>query len=189
MHLKLYRLLSTIAGPLIDLYLRYRKKIGKEDPKRFNERLGHASFPRPSGSLIWVHAASIGEVISVLPMIEKIVTKYSDINVLITTGTVTSAKMLENKMPERTFHQYVPIDRLITVNRFLDHWKPDLALWTESELWPNMIIETNRRGCTMIQVNGRISINSFEKWARYSKMADNILSCFSLSLEIGRAHV
>ena len=182
MQLKLYRLFSTLAGPLIDLYLMRRKQIGKEDPKRFPERLGHQGFPRPAGSLIWVHAASVGESISILPLITKIVERYTDVHILLTTGTVTSARMLENRLPNRVFHQYVPIDRPITVRRFLTSWRPDLALWVESELWPNLIIETHRTGCPMIQVNARISVPSFEKWHKYSTLARKMLACFSLSL-------
>ncbi len=179
---KIYRFISTAIGPIIDLWLMHRRKIGKEDPKRYSERLGHPGFPRPSGSLVWVHAASVGEIMSVLPLINNISKNHNDINILITTGTVTSAKLVEGRLPERTFHQYIPIDKPIAVKRFLSHWKPDLALWVESELWPNLIIETNKTGCPMIQINARISIASFDKWQRYKGLAKEMLSCFSLSL-------
>ncbi len=182
MYLKLYRLFSYLAGPLIDLWLMRRKSSGKEDPQRFSERLGHASFPRPQGHVIWVHAASIGEVMSVLPLIKKVLEQYQSINVVITTGTVTSAQIIEKRLPSRAFHQYAPIDKVITVRRFLQHWQPSLALWVESELWPNMIIETHDSGCTMAQINARISIDSYKKWQKYGSMAKRILSCFSLSL-------
>ncbi len=181
MLLKLYRTLSFIAGPFIDLYLIFRKKTGKEDPKRFSERLGKPGFPRPDGKLVWVHAASIGEVMSVLPLVEVLLEKY-EVNVLITTGTVTSAKLMESRLPEKCIHQYVPIDKLITVQRFLDHWRPDIAFWVESELWPNLVIETEKTGCRMIQLNARISIPSYEKWQRYKSLGENMMSCFSLSL-------
>ncbi len=182
MYTSLYRFLSYAGGPLIDFYLMRRKQVGKEDPKRYTERLGHPGFPRMSGPLVWVHAASVGEGVSVLPLIKAVVNKYRDVNVLLTTGTVTSAKVLESRLPKRAFHQYAPIDKLVTVRRFLDHWRPDLALWVESELWPNMIIETHRRGCPLIQINARLSPNSYEKWQKYNSLARDMLICFSLSL-------
>lgn len=182
MQLKLYRWLIYLAGPFIDLYLISRRKIGKEDSKRFSERLGRASFPKPVGPLVWIHAASVGEAVSVLPLINAILDKDKSINVLLTTGTVTSAKVLEERLPNRAFHQYVPIDKVVTVRRFLDHWNPDVALWVESELWPNLIIETHKTGCPMIQVNARISENSFETWKRASSLAEKMLNCFALSL-------
>jgi len=182
MHLKLYRWFSFILGPLIDLYLIWRKSLGKEDTKRFSERLGHASLPRPSGSLLWVHAASVGEAMSILPLITSITEEFRDLNILVTTGTVTSAKLLEGRLPMRAFHQYVPIDKVITVRRFLSHWRPNLALWVESEFWPNLIIETHKTGCAMIQINARISVPSYEKWQRYPDFAKSMLSCFSLCL-------
>jgi 3-deoxy-D-manno-octulosonic-acid transferase len=159
-----------------------RRKIGKEDEKRFGERLGHASCPRPSGPLVWIHAASVGEAVSVLPLINKIIEKYSKINILLTTGTVTSAKILEERLPNRAFHQYVPIDKVVTVRRFLDHWKPDLALWVESELWPNLIVETHKTGCQMIQLNARLSESSFETWKKARSLAEKMLKCFALSM-------
>lgn len=182
MYIKLYQLASLIAGPFIDLYLMYRKRNGREDTKRFKERLGYPGKERPSGSLVWVHAASIGESISILPLVDAIITQYKDIHVLITTGTVTSAKLLESRLPARTLHQYVPIDKVITVRRFLNYWRPDLALWVESELWPTLTTETHKTGCQMVQVNARISVAAHQKWQRYSDLAKRMLSCFSLSL-------
>jgi len=103
--------------------------------------------PRPAGALVWVHAASVGEAISVLPLINKIINNYSELNLMLTTGTVTSSKVLETKLPKNIIHQYIPIDKYYAVNRFLDHWKPDLAIWVESELWPNLLNETSDTGC------------------------------------------
>lgn len=182
MYLKLYRLFSFIAGPLIDLWFLNRKKNGKEDSKRFSERLGHPGFPRPEGSLIWMHAASVGEIMSVLPLITYINEKYADINILVTTGTVTSAKLLDKRLPKKVMHQYVPIDKLPTVLRFLNHWRPDFVLWVESELWPNLIIETHKTGCPMAQINARISKNSFNKWQKCITLANHILESFTINL-------
>lgn len=182
MQFRLYQWLTHLAGPFIDLYLMKRKAIGKEDPERFSERLGHASFPRPSGTLVWVHAASVGEAMSVLPLIKALIERYKTVNILFTTGTVASARMLEKRLPKRAFHQYVPVDRVVTVRRFLKHWKPDLALWVESELWPNLIIEAHKAGCPMVQVNATISPESFERWKRAKSLARRMLGCFSLTL-------
>ncbi len=180
MHYYLYRLLTFLGGPLIDLYLRKRKKLGKEDPQRFEERKGIASFPRPKGRLIWLHGASVGEAMSVLPLINRLVEKYRDIHVLLTTGTVASARMIEGRLPERAIHQYIPIDRYGTVRRFLKHWQPTLAIWVESEFWPNLLVETAKTGCPMVLVNGRVSNDSFEKWMRYHDLAIKMISSFHI---------
>lgn len=179
MNIKLYKFISILLSPVIDFYLFYRKKKGKEDLERFPERVGKGSFPRPTGALIWVHAASVGEAISVLPLVNKIVKDYPDINILLTTGTVTSSKILESKLPKNIIHQYVPIDKYYVVTRFLSHWRPDCAIWVESELWPNLLSETQKTGCPIVLINARMSEDSFEKWKKYSKLSSDILSCFS----------
>jgi 3-deoxy-D-manno-octulosonic-acid transferase len=179
---KIYQFLTRIGGPLIDLYLARRKMLGKEDEERFAERLGKASFPRPSGPLVWMHAASVGEAVSVLPLIKHVTDMDASLNVLLTTGTVTSARLIEKRLPKQAYHQYAPVDKVIAVRRFLKHWKPGLALWVESELWPNLIIETHKTGCAMLQVNACISPDSLEKWKKAGKLARQMLSCFSLSL-------
>lgn len=182
MWLSIYRFVTTLCAPLIDLYLLKRRLLGKEDTKRFRERLGHASVPRPAGKLLWVHAASIGEAISVLPILEQLKNTYPQATILMTTGTVTSAGLLQERLPKGAIHQYVPIDRVVTVRRFLAHWQPNVALWVESELWPNLVLETHRTGCQMIQVNARISDHSRHSWRRYHGLANKMLSCFSLCL-------
>jgi len=181
MLLKIYKFLTFIGSPLIDLYLLKRKKTGKEDARRFPERLGYAAFPRPKGTLVWVHAASVGEALSVLPIIKKLSARHEEVNFLLTTGTTTSAKLIESRLPDKAFHQYVPVDMPLAVRRFLKHWKPDLALWVESELWPNLVTQTGKK-CPMILVNGRISDNSYRKWQRYRSLGQQILSRFTLTL-------
>ena len=180
MLLKVYRLLTYVLSPVIDVYLRWRQSDGKEDPERFRERLGYASFSRPQGSLVWIHAASVGESVSVLPLIQKLLDQYVEVKVLLTTGTVSSARLMESRLPERAFHQYVPVDRIFSVHRFLKHWKPDLAVWVESELWPNLIVETNALDCPMILLNARMSERSFVKWRRLHVLVRQLLGCFSL---------
>ena len=182
MMLPLYRLVSGIGAPAIGLYLAIRKARGKEDPDRFAERLGRPGQDRPSGPLIWTHAASIGESISLLPLIGRLVTEISGVSVLVTTGTVTSARLMAERLPEGAFHQYVPVDRIPYVRRFLDHWRPDLALWAESEFWPNLIIESVDRKIPMVLINGRISPRSFSGWQGFGGLIKRLLEGFDLCL-------
>jgi 3-deoxy-D-manno-octulosonic-acid transferase len=131
--------------------------------------------------LVWVHAASVGEALSVLPIIKKLSDANDEVNFLLTTGTTTSAKLIESRLPDKAFHQFVPVDMPLAVRRFLKHWKPDLALWVESELWPNLVTQTGKK-CPMILVNGRISDNSYRKWLRYKSLGQQILRRFALTL-------
>ncbi|MDR3325892.1 MAG: 3-deoxy-D-manno-octulosonic acid transferase [Rhodospirillaceae bacterium] len=179
--LPLYRALITICTPLIKYYLNRRMINGKEDRLRLNERLGLSNLTRPSGRMIWLHAASIGESISMLPVIEHLQAR-DKITVLITTGTTTSASTMIDRLPIGAIHQYVPIDRLLWVRRFLDHWRPDLALLAESEFWPNLLIETATYGIPLILLNGRISDRSFARWQRHSQIIRYILNGFVLCL-------
>ncbi|MBI5119621.1 MAG: 3-deoxy-D-manno-octulosonic acid transferase [Rhodospirillales bacterium] len=179
MMLRLYRGLTTTIGPALPIYLAGRKRRGKEDPVRMPERMGRYTHPRPAGKLIWVHGASVGEALSVLPLIEKLASRQT---VLLTTGTVTSARMMAGRLPANAIHQFVPVDRAPWVRRFLDHWKPDLALWLESELWPNLIAETGSRGIPMALINGRVSDRSFSNWRRFSNLATRLLGAFDLCL-------
>ena len=182
MMLFLYKLLTNLGEPLIRLYLLYRRLHGKEPNKRFRERLGIANKERPSGFLIWLHGASVGEAISMLPVINQLKIEYPIANFLVTTGTVTSSKILQSKLPNGIIHQFIPVDRLFGVQRFLDHWNPEIALWWESEFWPNLITEAKARDVKMVLVNGRISIRSFLNWKRFPGVIQTILSAFSLCL-------
>lgn len=182
MILTLYRVVTSIGAPLISAYLKKRLRRGKEDPQRFNERLGRPDIPRPQGQLIWMHGASVGESLSMLPVIEEIVARANAPTVLITTGTVTSARLMSERLPEGAIHQFVPVDRLPYVNGFLDHWEPDIALWWESELWPNLIAETHYRRIPMVLVNARMSPPSFLRWQRWKSLARALLGCFDLVL-------
>ncbi|MCK4940243.1 MAG: 3-deoxy-D-manno-octulosonic acid transferase, partial [Rhodospirillaceae bacterium] len=182
MMLSFYRMFTSLGAPLIALYLSRRLKKGKEDPERFSERLGTPSIPRPDGKLVWIHAASVGEALSMLKVIEQILQKYSGWSVLVTTGTITSAKLMKDRLGGRAFHQYVPVDRVKYVRRFLEHWQPDLGIWAESEFWPNMVVETRASAIPMIVLNGRMSARSFARWKTYPGMIRQILSSFSAVL-------
>jgi 3-deoxy-D-manno-octulosonic-acid transferase len=178
-----YRGLTVALGPAVRLYLGHRLRQGKEDAHRFPEREGRPSRVRPPGPLLWIHAASIGEAVSTLALIDRLAGERPALNMLVTTGTVTSAHLLATRLPTgHAWHQYVPVDRPVYVRRFLEHWKPDLALWIESELWPNLIVETRRRGVPLLLVNGRMSITSFRRWSRVPALIRPLLQGFDLCL-------
>ncbi len=159
-----YRAATDLAAPLLRRHLARRVAIGKEDPARLSERFGVASSPRPDGRLAWLHAASVGEMQSLLPLIEALGAREPGLNFLITTGTVTSARLLAQRRPARVIHQFLPLDRRAWVRHFLDHWRPDFALWVESEFWANLLGETAARGIALALVNGRLSAKSLARW-------------------------
>jgi 3-deoxy-D-manno-octulosonic-acid transferase len=152
--LRFYRLASMAAAPaLAPRLLAWRLKRGKENPARLGERYGQASLPRPAGPLIWLHGASVGEMLAVVPLIERL--RAKNFAVLVTSGTVTSAALAEQRLPAGT---------LQFVGRFLEHWRPDLGLFVESDLWPNLVLACASRSIPMILVNGRVSERSFRRW-------------------------
>jgi 3-deoxy-D-manno-octulosonic-acid transferase len=168
--LSAYRWAGAAAYPAIGGYVAWRASKGKEEHTRRRERYGRAGQPRPDGPLVWMHAASVGETIAVAPLIEQIL--FHGINVVLTTGTVTSAHVARERLGERIIHQYVPLDLKPAVNRFLDHWKPDLALMAESEIWPMTILELGARRVPQVLVNGRLSDRSFASWSKRSFIAE-----------------
>ncbi|MBB4267937.1 3-deoxy-D-manno-octulosonic-acid transferase [Roseospira visakhapatnamensis] len=178
-----YRRLTDLSAPLIQALLRHRMTRGKEDPARIGERMGRAGVPRPDGPLVWVHGASVGEALSLLPLIDRLLHDRPGLSVLCTTGTVTSARLMHDRLPAGAVHQFVPVDRAPWVRRFLDHWRPDLLLLAESEVWPNLIVETHARGVPMVLLNGRVSDRSFEAWRRYAGgLMRDLLGRFRLAL-------
>jgi 3-deoxy-D-manno-octulosonic-acid transferase len=178
----LYRGLTAAAAPFVLVYLKSRQRRGKEDSARFAERLGISGGKRPDKPLVWVHAASIGEATSALALIERILHERPGLEILITTGTVTAARLLETRLPGGARHQFVPADLPRAVGRFLDHWHPNLAVWIESELWPNLVLMTRRRNIPMLLLNGRLSARSHARWRALPGLARPILSSFSLCL-------
>ncbi len=178
----LYRGLTRIGGPALRYYLYRRRLAGKEDPARQGERLGLPSRPRPEGPLVWFHAASVGESLSILILIERLLDGDPRLRVLVTTGTVTSAALMAERLPPRAFHQYVPVDRPGYVERFLDHWRPDLTLWVESEIWPNMLWEIGRRQHGAALINARMSERSFRRWRWFPGFIRSLLGAFRLVL-------
>jgi 3-deoxy-D-manno-octulosonic-acid transferase len=165
-----YRWAGSAAYPLVGGYIAWRASKGKEDRARRRERYGKTARERPPGPLVWMHAASVGETVAVTGLIEKIL--GFGIHVVLTTGTVTSAKIAEERMGDRIIHQYVPLDLRPAVSRFLDHWHPDLAIMAESEIWPMTILELGARRVPQILVNGRLSDRSFAGWKKRAYLAE-----------------
>ncbi len=181
-----YRLLTTAATPLAPMLVSHRLKHGKELPARLNERYGESKIARPPGPLVWVHGASVGELLAVIPLIERI--RQKDFGVLCTSGTVTSANLAEQRLPKGVIHQFVILDTPRFVRRFFDHWQPDLAIFVESDLWPNLIVTSAERAIPLILVNGRVSERSFNRWRRVPGTIAALLGCFDLCLAQSATH-
>ncbi|MCS0502298.1 3-deoxy-D-manno-octulosonic acid transferase [Ancylobacter mangrovi] len=181
--IRLYRLGTWLAPPFVRLLLARRLKRGKEDPARLRERYGHASAPRPKGPLVWLHGASVGEMLAVLPLMDRL--RARGFNVLLTSGTLTSAKLAASRLPPDIVHQFVPLDSPLFLRRFLKHWRPDLVLLVESELWPNILIEVNARRVPLVLVNARMSPRSFASWQRISTSVKALLGRVDLCLAQG----
>jgi 3-deoxy-D-manno-octulosonic-acid transferase len=178
--LRIYRRLATAATPLAPLLLARRLKRGKEHPERMAERRGESALARPAGPLIWAHGASVGEMLAVLPLVECL--RAREFNVLVTSGTVTSARLAELRLPAGAIHQFIPIDAPRFIARFLDHWRPNLALLAESDLWPNLIMSCAERAVPLILVNGRLSEHSFARWRLLPTTIATLLARFDLCL-------
>jgi 3-deoxy-D-manno-octulosonic-acid transferase len=177
-----WRGLGWALTPLLRLWVQRRRARGKEHAARWPERFGHASADRPPGRLIWLHAASVGESLSALPVIDRLVALGP---VLVTTGTVTSAALMAERLPVGASHQFAPLDLPGPVARFLDHWQPDGALWIESELWPGMLGALAERRVPAALVNGRLSARSHRRWRRAPGLARIPLAAFTTILARG----
>jgi len=173
-----FRIATRLLEPLAPRLLDARVKKGKEDPVRVDERLGLASAPRPEGALVWLHGVSVGETLSLLPLVERVRSARPDLTVLVTSGTMTSAQLLARRLPPGVIHQYAPVDAPGVVAAFLDHWRPDLAVFVESELWPNLIQGAQKRGVKLILASARITEKTVTGWRRFPSAAKRILSAF-----------
>ena len=178
--LRAYRLLMSAATPVASMVLSYRLRKGKEHAVRLPERRGEANIPRPAGRLIWFHGASVGEMNAIFPLIERV--RAQNLNVLVTSGTVTSAGVAEKRLPPDVIHQFSPVDLPQFAARFLDHWKPDLGLFVESDLWPSMIMAASERNVPLILINGRLSERSFNRWRMIPRTIGALLRRFDLCL-------
>jgi 3-deoxy-D-manno-octulosonic-acid transferase len=180
MLLSLYKSVVSLSTPLLEAHLRKRTLRGKEDAARAAERRGRPVRARSQKPLVWFHAASVGESLSLLSIIARLLQEYPFIEIMVTTGTVTSAKLMAERLPVGAFHQYIPVDHPVWVARFLDHWRPDFVVWAESEFWPAMLSGIKRRGIPAVLLNARMSPASFRKWQWARGMMAEILGTFSL---------
>ena len=178
--LRLYQLASAAGSPMAPQVLARRLHRGKEHPERLAERRGEASLRRPTGPLVWVHGASVGEMLAAVPLIERL--RAQDFAALVTSGTVTSAALAEQRLPDGALHQFIPLDAPRFVRRFLDHWRPGLALFVESDLWPNLILSCADRKIPMILINGRLSERSLRRWRLVPGAIAALLGRFDLCL-------
>lgn len=173
-----YTALGVALTPALKLWLKRRIRRGKEDASRQGERFGFASIPRPPGTLVWLHAASVGEVQSVLTLMHALLNQHPHIHLLITTGTITSAALIAKHKLPRCIHQFMPVDTYPTVRRFLQHWQPDIALWVESEFWPQLLWQAQAQHIPMLLVNARISQKTFENWQKWPATIRRMLHGF-----------
>lgn len=187
MTIKIYRILLFIFYPFLCLYLFIRKRKGKEDKNRINERFGKTTIKRPEGRLIWFNAVSVGEINSAWSIIRKI-NENNNVSILLTTTSITSANSVKIKMaklpnPDKVIHQFAPIDACM--GRFLKHWKPNLLINIESEFWPNLFTKT-KKVCPIIVLNGKMSKKSFRFWYKHKKLKEMIFDSIDICLAQSR---
>lgn len=161
-----YRLLMRALGLVTLPFLHWRLARGKEEAERLQEKLGLPGRKRPPGRLAWLHGASVGEALALLPLVERLVA--CGLNVLVTTGTVSSARILAARLGPGAMHQYAPLDVPRFVSRFLTHWQPDIALVAESEIWPNQYAALRHAKIPLIMVNARLSQRSYLRWQQFA---------------------
>ena len=180
--LRAYQAAAGLASPLARSLLEARARRGKEDPERLEERLGHASAPRPEGPVVWMHGASVGESVSLLPLVAWLAAERPDIGVVVTSGTRASAEIMARRLPAGAVHQYAPIDTPGAVGRFLAHWRPALGVFAESELWPNLILAARAAGVRLALVSARMTAKSARGWSGRPAAARAMLTSFDLVL-------
>jgi 3-deoxy-D-manno-octulosonic-acid transferase len=175
-----YRLTGVLLRPAVPFILSGRVARGKEDPQRLGERYGRASLPRPPGRLVWVHAASVGETNAILPLINRLT--GIGFAVVFTTATLTSAAIAAKRLPGGAVHQFAPLDLAPFVTSFLAHWRPNLAIFVESEMWPTMVRKLAEAGVPLVVANARLSEKSYRGWKRFSGFAGTVFSRITLCL-------
>ena len=182
MLLKIYYLISTLLIPFYSIYINSRIKQKKEDPHRYKERYGKPSAVRKNGDLIWIHAASLGECLSALPIIAELEKNIKIEQILITSGTTSSALIIKDKLSSKSIHQYLPLDVPLFNDRFLKFWNPKCAIFIESEIWPNLIYQIKKMRIKLAVINGRMTLKSYNKWLRFKKTSKLIFNNYDLCL-------
>ena len=163
LYLSLYRCITSLFFPFTKLFIKWRIKRGKEHLIRWEEKLGEPSIERPSGKLVWLHAVGLGEVLALRGLIQELHKKERNLNFLVTSSTVLSADVFQKNCPPKTIHQFLPYDVKIYGNRFLRHWKPDLVIWSEQDVWPGLSCQVSNFGIKQVLVNGKIRQDSFSR--------------------------
>ena len=172
-----YNAINLLLLPLYILLLFVRIIKAKDNWISFKQRLGFAGKHRLAGKLLWIHAASVGESMVAITLIRALSALYPKYNFLVTTGTLSSAQILEKSLPPNASHQFTPIDNFFVVRKFLNHWKPDLGIFIESELWPCLITQSASK-CNMILVNARLSDKSYKRWKSHQWLFKLIIDNF-----------
>ena len=178
----IYRILINFVFILSPLIIIIRLLKGKEDYKRFKEKFSFFSRKRLKGKVIWFHGASVGELQSIIPLLEKLEKKRNIKQILITSNTVSSSKIIKKYNFKKVDHQFFPIDTNFLINKFLNYWKPSLAIFIDSEIWPNTILNLENKKIPIILLNGRISEKSFKKWLIFESFAKNLFCKFKLCI-------
>jgi len=179
-----YKLLTYLFYPFAPIYLYFRKLRKKEDSKRYTEKLSKINTPRGEGFLIWFHVASVGEAMSILPLIENFIQEQKINKILITSITLSSGKILEKKFNRslKVIHQFLPLDVPILAKKFLQHWKPNLSIFIDSEIWPNLILQINKKKIPLLLINARITKKTFLRWKLLIGFAKKIFEKFDLCI-------
>ncbi|WP_243612327.1 3-deoxy-D-manno-octulosonic acid transferase [Shimia aestuarii] len=177
---RLYQALTALGAPLAMREARKRFVETNGPLDRLSERAGRTSVARPEGRLVWIHAVSVGEFRSILGLVDRLVA--DGVHVLVTTTTATSATLAAERLPDGALHQFSPLDTPQATRRFLDHWRPDLVAFVESEIWPNQIVAAHRRGLPLVLLNARLSARSLKRWQKLSATAESLFARFSLIL-------
>lgn len=175
-----YLLAVAALSPLLPWHLKRRLARGKEDPGRWREKLGYPTVARPDGPLVWFHAVGLGEVLALRGLIAAMAAARGDLNFLVTSSARSSAQVFAANRPERTVHQYLPLDAPGPVARFLDHWRPDLSVWAEQDLWPGAVVATARRGIPLALVNARMDGRAFAARSRGRGLYRDLYARFAL---------
>jgi 3-deoxy-D-manno-octulosonic-acid transferase len=178
--LRLYLAATALAAPLAERHLRKRLARGKENPDRWREKLGEASAARPLGPLVWMHAVGLGEVLALRGLIEAMHEARPEVRFLVTSSARASGEVFARNRPAGTVHQYLPLDARPYLRRFLDHWRPDLSVWAEQDLWPGLVVETHRRGIPLAMINARMNARAFAARRRAGRLYGDLYARFAL---------
>ncbi len=179
-----YKIFTYLFYPFAKIYLKFRKLKKKEDSIRYEEKLSKIKIKREEGFLIWMHVASVGEAMSVIPLIENLINDKNINKILLTSITLSSGKILEKKysLNKKVTHQYLPLDIPLLVKKFLNHWKPNLCIFIDSEIWPNLILEIDKKKIPLILLNARITKKTYARWRLVNNFAKKIFEKFNLCI-------